>query len=309
MEGPKLEKTMVDFIEGKYDVLLATTIIESGLDITNVNTIIINDAQNFGLSDLHQLRGRVGRSNKKAFCYLLSPPLSTLTNEARKRLKAIEEFSELGSGFDIAMRDLDIRGAGNILGAEQSGFISEIGIEMYHKILNEAMMELKEEEFKDLYKDDIEREFVRECQIETDMALLITDDYVTSISERLSLYKELDSIEEEVELQRYRLRMIDRFGPVPPQTEELIQTIRLRWAAREIGFEKIILKNEKMVGYFVSNQDSLYFRSDKFTRVLQFVQKNPSLCRMKEAGEKLSLTFTTIKTIEKALYALKKVLE
>lgn len=309
MEGPKLEKTMVDFIEGKYDVLLATTIIESGLDIPNVNTIIINDAQNFGLSDLHQLRGRVGRSNKKAFCYLLSPPLSTLTNEARKRLKAIEEFSELGSGFDIAMRDLDIRGAGNILGAEQSGFISEIGIEMYHKILNEAMMELKEEEFKDLYKDEIEREFVRECQIETDMALLITDDYVTSISERLSLYKELDSIEEEVELQRYRLRMIDRFGPVPPQTEELIQTIRLRWAAREIGFEKIILKNEKMVGYFVSNQDSLYFRSDKFTRVLQFVQKNPSLCRMKEAGEKLSLTFTTIKTIEKALYALKKVLE
>jgi transcription-repair coupling factor (superfamily II helicase) len=180
---------------------------------------------------------------------------------------------------------------------------------MYHKILNEAMMELKEEEFRDLYKDEIEREFVRECQIETDMALLITDDYVTSISERLSLYKELDSIEEEVELQRYRLRMIDRFGPVPPQTEELIQTIRLRWAAREIGFEKIVLKNEKMVGYFVSNQDSVYFRSDKFTRVLQFVQKNPSLCRMKEAGEKLSLTFTSIKTIEKALFALKKVLE
>jgi transcription-repair coupling factor (superfamily II helicase) len=307
MEGHKLEKVMLDFIDGKFDVLLATTIIESGLDIPNVNTIIINDAQNFGLSELHQLRGRVGRSNKKAFCYLLSQPLSVLTPEARKRLKAIEEFSELGSGFNIAMRDLDIRGAGNILGAEQSGFISEIGFEMYHKILDEAILELKETEFSELYKDELAGEALRDCQIETDLALLITDDYVTNITERLSLYKELDNIQEEVELQRFRLRLIDRFGPVPPQTEELIQTIRLRWLAREIGFEKLVLKNEKMTGYFISNRESPYYRSEKFTRVLRFLQQNPSLCRMKEARDKLSLTFDRIRTVEEGIRVLKEV--
>jgi len=301
MEGHKLEKVMLDFIDGQYDVLLATTIIESGLDIPNVNTIIINEAQNFGLSELHQLRGRVGRSNKKAFCYLLSQPLSVLTPEARKRLKAIEEFSELGSGFNIAMRDLDIRGAGNILGAEQSGFISEIGFEMYHKILDEAILELKENEFKDLYKDDYHADLARDCQIETDLALLITDDYVTNITERLSLYKELDNIQEDLELQQFRLRLIDRFGPVPPQTEELIHTIRLRWIAREIGFEKLILKNERMTGYFISNQESLFYKSEKFTSVLMFVQQNPALCRMREAKEKLLLTFERIRTVEEAI--------
>ena len=305
MDGHKLEKIMLDFIDGKYDVLLATTIIESGLDIPNVNTIIINDAQNYGLSDLHQLRGRVGRSNRKAFCYLLSPPLSVLTPEARKRLKAIEEFSELGSGFNIAMRDLDIRGAGNILGAEQSGFISEIGFEMYHKILDEAVMELKETEFKDLYKEEIQKDFVRDCQIETDLALLIPDDYVTNITERLSLYKELDNIEEEVELQRFRLRLIDRFGPVPPQTEELINAIRLRWLGREIGFEKILMKMEKLTGYFISNQDSPYYQSERFTSVLRFVQQNPSLCRMKEGKDRLTLTFLKIQTVSRAIEVLK----
>ncbi len=307
MDGHKLEKIMLDFIDGKYDVLLATTIIESGLDIPNVNTIIINDAQNYGLSDLHQLRGRVGRSNRKAFCYLLSPPLSVLTPEARKRLKAIEEFSELGSGFNIAMRDLDIRGAGNILGAEQSGFISEIGFEMYHKILDEAVMELKETEFKDLYKEEIQKDFVRDCQIETDLALLIPDDYVTNITERLSLYKELDNIEEEVELQRFRLRLIDRFGPVPPQTEELINAIRLRWLGREIGFEKILMKLEKLTGYFISNQESAYYQSEKFTNVLRFVQQNPTLCRMKEGKDRLTLTFLKIQTVSRAIEVLKMV--
>ena len=309
MEGHKLEKVMFDFIDGKYDVLLATTIIESGLDIPNVNTIIINEAQNYGLSDLHQLRGRVGRSNRKAFCYLLSPPLSVLTPEARKRLKAIEEFSALGSGFNIAMRDLDIRGAGNILGAEQSGFISDIGFEMYHKILDEAILELKETEFKDLYKDETHREFVRDCQIETDMALLFTDDYISSITERLSLYKELDNIQEDIELQQFRLRLIDRFGPMPPQTEELINAIRLRWIARDLGFEKILLKNEKMTGYFVSDQESPYYQSEKFTRVLEFVQQNPSRCRMREAKDKLSLIFMNIRIIEDALNVLSKIID
>ncbi len=307
MDGHKLEKIMLDFINGKYDVLLATTIIESGLDIPNVNTIIINNAQNYGLSDLHQLRGRVGRTNKKAFCYLLSPPLSTLTPEASKRLRAIEEFSELGSGFNIAMRDLDIRGAGNILGGEQSGFISDIGFEMYHKILDEAIHELKKTEFKELYKEEMQKEYVRDCQIETDMAILITDDYITSITERLSLYKELDNIQEEVELQRFRLRLIDRFGPVPPQTEELINTIRLRWIARELGFEKIIMKNEKLTCYFISDQESEYYKSPVFTNILRFVQQNPALCRMKESKDKLSMTFMNIKSVEEALTVLKNI--
>ncbi len=309
MDGHQLEKVMFEFIEGKYDVLVATTIIESGLDIPNVNTIIINDAQNFGLSELHQLRGRVGRSNKKAFCYLLTPPLTLLTDEARKRLKAIEEFSELGSGFNIAMRDLDIRGAGDILGAEQSGFISEIGFEMYHKILDEAILELKENEFKDLYKEELQKDFVRDCQIETDMSLLITDDYVISITERLALYKELDNINEEVELQRFRLRLIDRFGQVPPQTEELINAIRLRGLGKEIGFEKLILKNEKMTGYFVSNQESPYYQSKKFGKVLNFVQSNPARCRMKESRDKLSLTFDRIKTIADSIKIVKELSE
>ncbi len=308
MEGHKLEKVMLEFIDGKYDILLATTIIESGLDIPNVNTIIINDAQNYGLSDLHQLRGRVGRANRKAFCYLLSPPLTTLTADARKRLKAIEEFSELGSGFNIAMRDLDIRGAGNILGAEQSGFISDIGFEMYHKILDEAVMELKETEFRELYADEQEAGYVRDCQIESDMALLITDDYVSSISERLSLYKELDDIQEEVELQRFRLRLVDRFGPLPTQTEELIQTIRLRWLAKELGFEKIIMKNERLTGYFISNQESPFYRSEKFTRILQYVQQNPRLCRMKEARDKLTLTFVNVDTVSMALKVLREII-
>ncbi|MCF8304478.1 MAG: transcription-repair coupling factor [Bacteroidales bacterium] len=306
MEGKTLEKVMVDFIRGTYDVLVATTIIESGLDISNVNTMIINDAHKFGLSDLHQLRGRVGRSNKKAFCYLLAPPLSTLTSDARKRLKALEEFSDLGSGFNIAMRDLDIRGAGNILGAEQSGFIADVGFETYHKILDEAVSELKSGEFKELYKDEQLPEFVKECQIETDLAILIPDDYVTNIQERLSLYKELDNIESEERLQQFRQELIDRFGDLPPQTEELINAIRMRWIAREVGFEKIYLKNERMIGYFPSNQDSPYFQSPQFTAILQYLKTHYKSCKMREKNSKLSVVFRDVKTIAEAIVVLKE---
>jgi transcription-repair coupling factor (superfamily II helicase) len=308
MEGRELEKRMLDFIDGDYDILLATTIIESGLDIPNVNTIIINDAHNFGLSDLHQLRGRVGRTNKNAFCYLLAPPLSTLTKEARQRLKAIEEFADLGSGFNIAMRDLDIRGAGNLLGAEQSGFISEIGYEMYHRILDEAIRELKENEFKDVFIQEKEKGFVDDCQLETDLELLIPTTYVTNIRERLSLYKELDSIEEEEMLMEFQDKLIDRFGPVPQQVAGLMNAVRLRWTARKLGFEKVLLRNARLTGYFVSNQDSEYYQSPQFTSILKFVQSNPRRCRMKESKEKLSITFNQVETVFDALELLKELM-
>ncbi len=301
MDGKKLEGVMLDFIEHRYDVLLATTIIESGLDISNANTMIINDAQNYGLSELHQLRGRVGRANKKAFCYLLSPPLSTLTSDARKRLKAIEEFSTLGSGFNIAMRDLDIRGAGNILGGEQSGFISDIGFEMYNKILDEAILELKETEFKDLYKEEKHKDFVSDCVIETDLEILLSDDYVPTISERLSLYKELDNIEKEEDLLLFEKRMHDRFGPLPESATDLLNTIRLRWIAKKTGFEKLVLKGQKLIGFFISNQESAYYQSPIFGNILQYLQANPEGCRMKEGKDKLSIVFLNIESVDSAL--------
>ncbi len=306
MEGHKLEKIMLDFVEGYYDVLIATTIIESGLDIPNVNTIFINEAQNYGLSDLHQLRGRVGRANKKAFCYLLAPPVSVLTDEARKRLKAIEEFSELGSGFNIAMRDLDIRGAGNILGAEQSGFISEIGFEMYQRILDEAILELKETDFKELYSDEapVRSEFVRECLIETDLEIMMPDSYVTNITERLSLYKELDGLEAEEDLLKFQEKLIDRFGPVPPQTQELLNTIRLRRMARKLGFEKISLKNESMAATFISDRESPFYQSNIFTSVLQFIQVEKDKVRLKEVNDKLRLSFREVTSVSQAIQAL-----
>jgi transcription-repair coupling factor (superfamily II helicase) len=304
MEGAKLERVMLEFIDGMYDVLLATTIIESGLDIPNVNTMIINDAHHFGLSDLHQLRGRVGRSNKKAFCYLMAPPVSVLTNEARKRLKAIEEFSDLGSGFNIAMRDLDIRGAGNILGAEQSGFISDIGFEMYHKILDEAIEELKEVEFKELFEDEKTKEFVKDCQIETDLEILIPSEYISNSAERLIVYKDLDNMESEEGLQKYGTKLIDRFGPLPRQASELFDTIRLRWLARKAGFEKIILKNGRLICHFVTNQDSHYYKSDTFMQILHYVQKNPSNCRMKETENRLSVTFRKVHSVGDAIRVL-----
>jgi len=313
MEGERLEKVMMDFINGEFDVLIATTIIESGLDISNANTIIINHAENFGLSDLHQLRGRVGRSNKKAFCYLLAPPLSTLTAEARRRLKAIEEFSELGSGFNIAMQDLDIRGAGNLLGAEQSGFIADIGFETYHRILNEAILELKQTEFKDIFKDEKEDssraflnvKFASDCQIDTDLELLFPDKYIQSISERMLLYRELDSIETEEALVQFEAGLVDRFGKLPPESIELIEVVRLRRIAIDLGMEKIILKHQKMVCHFISDPQSQFYQSATFGKVLQYVQTHHQTCRMKEGNNRLSLTFEKIKTVKKA----KEVLE
>ena len=309
MEGKKLESIMMGFMNGDFDVLVATTIIESGLDITNANTIIINQAQNFGLSDLHQMRGRVGRSNKKAFCFLVTPPQSSLTPEARKRLRALEEFSDLGSGFNIAMRDLDIRGAGNLLGGEQSGFISDIGYETYQKILDEAIQELKEGEFKELYAEELKEEnriFVKDCIIETDMEILIPATYINAVDERLRLYKKLNDIRQEDELQIFIKNIKDRFGNIPHQTEELISTMRLKWLAQEIGLEKLYMKNRILRGYFISNPESNYFQTEKFGQILLFIQKNPKSCKMQETKGKLTLTFNQITSIEEAFEALNK---
>ena len=305
MDGAKLEETLMTFIEGESDVLVSTTIIESGIDIPNANTIIIDQAQNFGLSDLHQMRGRVGRSNKKAYCYLLAPPLSVLTNEAKQRLKAIEEFSDLGSGFNVAMRDLDIRGAGNLLGGEQSGFISEIGFEMYHKILDEAIQELKETEFADLFiHEREEKKFVSDCQIDTDLEILLPSDYVNSVSERLLLYKELDNTGSEENLVEFENQLRDRFGTLPKPAIELLSTIRLRWIAEKLGFEKILLKNKRFIGYFVSNPASFFYQSEVFSNILKYVQKNSNKCRLKEDKSRLSLTIRDIETVEQANEAL-----
>jgi len=309
MDGSKLEEILVNFIEGDTDLLIATTIIESGLDISNANTIIINNAHYFGLSDLHQMRGRVGRSNKKAFCYLLAPPLTVLTNEARQRLKAIEEHADLGSGFNVAMRDLDIRGAGNMLGGEQSGFISDIGFEMYHKILDEAIHELKESDFKDLFPEEENKTFVRDCQIDSDMEMRIPEEYIQNIAERLHLYKELDDIETEEKLVQFAEQLKDRFGPVPSQVFVLMDTIRLRWQAKQLGFEKIILKNKTLKAYFISNQQSAYFQSPLFASVLKFVQDHPRACKMKEDKGKLSLTLVNITTVQEAHRLLNRMIE
>lgn len=275
MEGDKLEKVMLKFVEAEYDVLVSTNIIESGLDIPNANTIMINSAHMFGLSDLHQMRGRVGRSNKKAFCYLLTPPVSTLPADSRKRLSALEEFSDLGDGFKVAMRDLDIRGAGNLLGAEQSGFISDLGFDMYHKILDEAIQELKETEFAELFKKELEAKDLHkstDCQIETDLAVIIPETYVSNISERLSLYSTLDNIKTEEELEKYRASIIDRFGPLPEEVKDLVETVKLRWLAEGLGFEKLTIKNGTMKGYFVQNNDA-YYKSDIFGKILLLLRK------------------------------------
>ena len=317
MEGAKLEKIMLDFIHHEYDVLIATTIIESGLDIPNTNTMIINEAQNFGLSDLHQLRGRVGRSNKKAFCYLLAPPMTAVTEEARRRLNAIEEFSELGSGFNIAMQDLDIRGAGNLLGKEQSGFIADIGFETYQRILNEALQELKENEFQNLYqqekkqtleKQKQEQRFLYDCQIETDLQILFPDDYIPNISERINLYRELDSIDDEQKLEHFEEKLRDRFGPLPEATQELLNVVRMRWHAIALGFEKVVIKNNTMVIHFISNQDSPYYQSGIFSGILHYVQRKPRQFQLKE-GKKLTMTLDQINNINKALRILQKMRE
>ena len=303
MEGKELEDVMARFVEGGYDVLVATTIIESGIDISNANTILINEAQKFGLSDLHQLRGRVGRSNRKAFCYLMAPPLSALPSESRKRLQALEQFSDLGSGVQIAMRDLDIRGAGDLLGAEQSGFISDIGFEMYQRILADAVKELKEDQFKELFEEERRQtgNYVEETVLETDLALLIPDSYVSDIPERISLYRKLDGIDSEHELEGFKVMLEDRFGLVPKETEELLQTIRLRWLSRVLGMEKVILKSEVLIAAFVSEEDSPYFQGPMFARVLNYLKENTKDTSMYQRNGALRLKITGVQSVKHAL--------
>ena len=313
MDGKKLEQLMMQFMNGEFDVLLSTTIIESGLDVPNANTIFINNANNFGLSDLHQMRGRVGRSNKKAFCYFITPPYHMMTDDARKRIQAVELFSELGSGIHIAMKDLEIRGAGDLLGAEQSGFINDIGFETYQKILAEAIEELKENEFAELYKDSNSepKEFVKEVAIDTDFEILFPDDYVNSVTERLTLYNDLAAIENEEGLLKYTNEIIDRFGPLPTQVVDLFDSVRIKWIAKSLGIEKIILKQKRMIGYFVSDQQSAFYQTEAFTNVLKFVQQNSKKCVLKEKqsknGLRLLITFIKIDSVQKALQILQKI--
>jgi len=310
MEPSLLEKTMLDFICGDFDVLISTSIIESGLDIPNANTIIINNAHMFGLSDLHQLRGRVGRSNKKAFCYLITPPIDELTSEARRRLKAIEEFSELGSGFNIAMQDLDIRGAGNILGSEQSGFIAEIGFETYHKILDEALQELREETMADHSQGELAVVQTRwnpqgtDCHIETDMELLIPEDYVSSTTERMRLYREIDTLQSSEEIKGFEDKLKDRFGAIPEPLAELLNIVSLRQLAVNLGFERIMLKNDLLIGHFVSNQLSPFYRSDTFAGIIAAIQQHGSTFQLKEGQNKLSIIVKNVKKVDQAISSL-----
>jgi len=314
LDGKKLEQLMLAFMNGEFDVLVSTTIVESGLDVPNANTIFINNANNFGLSDLHQMRGRVGRSNKKAFCYFITPEYSAMTNDARKRITALEQFTKLGSGFDIAMKDLEIRGAGDLLGGEQSGFINDIGFETYQKILNEAIEELKENEFKDLYQDSgKDKEFVKDITIDSDFELLFPDNYVNNITERLNLYTQLNNIKTEEELQKFESEIIDRFGELPLQVVDLLNSVRIKWIATKAGFERLVMKHGKLVGYFISDQQSAFYQSKGFAKVLQFVQAHPTICKMKEKqtrnGLRLLLTFDNIKSVKQALTVLKPMLD
>ena len=311
MEGKRLETLMLSFMNGEFDVLVSTTIVESGLDVTNANTIFINNANNFGLSDLHQMRGRVGRSNKKAFCYFITPPYDVMTTDARKRIEALEQFTALGSGFNIAMKDLEIRGAGDLLGGEQSGFINEIGFETYQKILAEAIDELKETEFKELYEEvegHKEKIFVKETQIDTDFQLQFPDDYINNITERLTQYTELNQVKDEEALQKFEAQMIDRFGELPSQAEDLLNSVRIKWIANGIGLEKIVMKKGKLIGYFIADQQSDFYQSSVFTKVLQFVQTHHQICKIKEKqtrnGLRLLLVFEGVTSIKKALKVL-----
>jgi len=314
MDGKKLESLMLGFMNNEFDVLVSTTIVESGLDVPNANTIFINNANNFGLSDLHQMRGRVGRSNKKAFCYFITPPYHMMTDDARKRIEALELFSDLGSGLNIAMKDLEIRGAGDLLGGEQSGFINDIGFDTYQKILSEAIEELKENEFKELYntEENKPKEFIKEVQIDTDFEILFPDNYINSITERLNLYNELSTLETDEELLQYEQRLIDRFGELPFQAIDLLDSVRLKWFAKQLGLEKVVLKQKRMIGYFISNQQSEFYQTKAFTTVLKYVQQNATTCVIKEKqtkiGLRLLITFIKIDSVEVALKRLQKVL-
>ena len=293
-------------MEGHFDVLVATTIIESGLDVPNANTIFINNANNFGLSDLPQMRGRVGRSNKKAFCYFITPPYSAMTDDARKRIQALEQFSDLGSGFNIAMKDLEIRGAGDLLGGEQSGFINEIGFDTYQKILQEAIEELKENEFADLYPtSETDKVYLKDTQLDSDFQLLFPDNYVNSVTERLNLYNELSTLTNEDELQAYEARLIDRFGALPDEASDLLNSVRIKWIATKMGLERIVLKQGKMIGYFIADQQSNFYQSSSFRNVLSWVQQNHSIAKIKEkqtrSGLRLLLTFDNITSVSKGL--------
>lgn len=309
MEGRKLEQLMLAFMSGEFDVLVSTTIVESGLDVPNANTIFINNANNFGLSDLHQMRGRVGRSNKKAFCYFITPPHSVMTDDARKRIQALEQFTDLGSGLNIAMKDLEIRGAGDLLGGEQSGFINDIGFDTYQKILSEAIDELKENEFAELYNiKEEDKEYVKDTQLDSDFQLLFPDDYINNISERLNLYNELSTLKNENDLEAYETRLIDRFGEFPIEVIDLLNSVRIKWIATKMGFERIVLKQGKMVGYFIADQQSSFYQSTVFRNVLQYVQMNSKVSKMKEkqtrSGLRLLLTFDAINSVDKALKVL-----
>jgi transcription-repair coupling factor (superfamily II helicase) len=312
MDGKKLEKNLLEFMDGKYDILIATTIIENGLDVPNANTIFINNAQNFGLSDLHQMRGRVGRSNKKAFCYFITPPLSAMSSDAQKRMQAIEQYAELGSGIKIAMKDLEIRGAGDLLGGEQSGFINDIGFETYQKILKEAVEELKEKEFKNQYaaEGNGPKSFVKEVQIDTDLAILLSDDYVNSVSERLSLYNRISELNNEEELIQFQKDLEDRFGPIPSQAEDLLNSVRLKWKALDMGLERLILKKGQLSGYFIADQESEYYQSERFNNVLQWVQLSAGKVELKEKqtrqGLRLRLAIKGIDSVSTALEELPK---
>ncbi len=309
MDGKKLEKLMLAFMNGEFDVLVSTTIIESGLDVPNANTIFINNANNFGLSDLHQMRGRVGRSNKKAFCYFITPPFSAMTEDARKRITALQQHNDLGSGFNIAMKDLEIRGAGDLLGGEQSGFINEIGFETYQKILQEAIEELKENEFKELYgNQDSNKKFVKETVIDTDFELLFPDDYINNITERLNLYNKLSTLKTEAELCLFEKELLDRFGELPVQVEDLLNSVRIKWAAIAMGLERVIMKQNKLIGYFIANQESDFYKSQAFTKVLTYAQTHPGKVTIKEKqtrnGLRLIISFDEIKNVTCALQAL-----
>ena len=310
IEGKKLEKTMLDFINGKFDVLISTTIIESGLDVPNANTIFINNAQNFGLSDLHQMRGRVGRSNKKAFCYFITSPFSSITKEARKRIEAIEQHTELGSGFFIAMKDLEIRGAGDLLGAEQSGFINDIGFETYQKILKEAVEELKTKDFQNLFEEELEtKNNISNVQIDTDLEILFPDDYINNIKERLNLYKQLSEINSEEELKKFKNNLIDRFGEIPFQTIDLLKTLEIKWLAIDLGFEKIILKNNKMICQFISDKEHYYYSSGNFQKTLIAIHQKKNICEVKEKKKNnigvLLAVFKNVHSIKQAIEKLK----
>jgi transcription-repair coupling factor (superfamily II helicase) len=311
LEGHELEERIFDFIHKKYDVLVCTNIVESGVDIPNVNTIIVNNAHQFGLSDLHQLRGRVGRSNRKAFCYLLAPPISTLPADSRKRLQTLEQHAELGSGFQIAMRDLDIRGAGNMLGGEQSGFMLEIGFEMYQKILDEAIRELKRTSFKEVFKEEISKQddFVHDCTIDTDLEIHIPDQYVDQVTERLVLYTRLDHCKDEEDLQKFHTELEDRFGPVPDCVEDLFTTVRCRKLAVELGFERMTLKNNTLRCYFVNNPDSPYFHSETFQSILLHIQTKTNKSHLKQVAKNFMLVTENLPSMKFLLEFLEAVLQ